>query len=57
MKNKRKKLTLSEVETQMEVLTKEEMEILKGGGEPGSMIIFIHRIRKGDNCNDNPNDD
>ena len=30
---KRTKLTLSEVETQMEVLTKEEMEILKGGGD------------------------
>lgn len=30
---KRTKLTLSEVETQMEVLTKEEMNVLKGGGE------------------------
>ena len=30
---KRTKLTLSEVETQMEVLTKEEMNILKGGGD------------------------
>ncbi|MDO4729348.1 MAG: hypothetical protein Q4B43_10160 [Bacteroidota bacterium] len=32
-RKKRTKLTLSEVETQMEVLTKEEMEILKGRGD------------------------
>lgn len=34
---KRKKLTLDQVETQMEVLTKEEMDILKGGGD-GSFL-------------------
>lgn len=33
LENKRKKLTLDEVELQMEVLTKEEMKILKGGGD------------------------